>query len=82
MLLKWKTSIFLIQTQVLIGQCSFPHDLGGVLVISQSGETKDVHRALQLAQSHGLPCMSIVNSVGSLIARYTCSSIALLLIQK
>jgi len=44
---------------------------GGLLVISQSGETKDVHRALELAQNHGLPCMSIVNAVGSLIARST-----------
>eukprot|EP01127_Copromyxa_protea_P000659 TRINITY_DN10565_c0_g1_i1.p1 TRINITY_DN10565_c0_g1~~TRINITY_DN10565_c0_g1_i1.p1 ORF type:complete len:655 (-),score=136.66 TRINITY_DN10565_c0_g1_i1:92-2056(-) len=44
---------------------------GGLLVISQSGETKDVHRALQLAQAHGLPCISVVNSVGSLIARTT-----------
>jgi len=44
---------------------------GGLLVISQSGETKDVHRAIQLAQGQGLPVISIVNAVGSLIARST-----------
>jgi len=43
----------------------------GLLVISQSGETKDVHRAVQLAQSKGIPCISVVNAVGSLIARTT-----------
>eukprot|EP01123_Difflugia_compressa_P001006 TRINITY_DN11140_c0_g1_i1.p1 TRINITY_DN11140_c0_g1~~TRINITY_DN11140_c0_g1_i1.p1 ORF type:complete len:371 (-),score=59.94 TRINITY_DN11140_c0_g1_i1:16-1092(-) len=44
---------------------------GVLLVISQSGETKDVHRALTLGQSKGIPCISVVNSVGSLIARST-----------
>jgi len=41
------------------------------LVISQSGETKDVHRAVQIAKEKGLICLSVVNSVGSLIARTT-----------
>jgi len=40
-------------------------------VISQSGETKDVHRALQIAQEKGIPCISVVNNVGSTIARAT-----------
>lgn len=40
-------------------------------MISQSGETKDVHRALTLAMNKGLPVISIVNAVGSLIARST-----------
>lgn len=44
---------------------------GGLLVISQSGETKDVHRALTMAQEQGLPCISVVNAVGSMIARTT-----------
>jgi len=44
---------------------------GGLLVISQSGETKDVHRALQVAMNKGLPVISVVNVVGSLIARST-----------
>jgi len=50
---------------------------GGLLVISQSGETKDVHRALQLGQSLGVPCLSIVNAVGSLIARSSACGIYL-----
>lgn len=44
---------------------------GGCLVISQSGETKDTHRALVTAENLLLPRFSIVNQVGSLIARTT-----------
>ena len=52
---------------------------GGLLVVSQSGETKDVHRVLKLAEQQsrqfgnqaGLPKFSVVNAVGSLIARTT-----------
>lgn len=43
----------------------------GLLVISQSGETKDTHRAVILAQDIGVPTFSVVNAVGSLIARST-----------
>lgn len=43
----------------------------GLLVISQSGETKDVHRAVILAQDRGVMTFSVVNAVGSLIARTT-----------
>ena len=43
----------------------------GVLVVSQSGETKDVQRVVQVAQGRGINVMSVVNSVGSLIARTT-----------
>ena len=43
----------------------------GLLVVSQSGETKDVHRAVQLAQSCDVPSFSVINAVGSLIARST-----------
>lgn len=50
---------------------SFPLHGGGMLVISQSGETKDSHRALVQAQSLGMPSFSIVNQVGSMIARTT-----------
>jgi glucosamine--fructose-6-phosphate aminotransferase (isomerizing) len=39
--------------------------------VSQSGETKDVHRALEVAQTEGTPIFSVVNTVGSLIARTT-----------
>ena len=43
----------------------------GLLVVTQSGETKDAHRALQLAQMNSIPTFSVVNAVGSLIARTT-----------
>ncbi|HRH31769.1 MAG TPA: glutamine--fructose-6-phosphate transaminase (isomerizing) [bacterium] len=49
----------------------FPSLGAGLLVISQSGETKDVHRAVILAQEMGVPVFSVVNAVGSLIARTT-----------
>lgn len=48
-----------------------PKKEGGLLVVSQSGETKDVHRALELGSSLGIPQFSVVNAVGSLIARTT-----------
>lgn len=43
----------------------------GLIVVSQSGETKDVHRVVNLAMEKQLPVMSVVNAVGSLIARTT-----------
>ncbi len=43
----------------------------GLLVISQSGETKDVHRCISTANKAGIPVFSVVNAVGSLIARST-----------
>lgn len=49
----------------------FPSIGAGLLVISQSGETKDVHRGVILAQEIGVPVFSVVNAVGSLIARTT-----------
>mmetsp|Transcript_32681 Transcript_32681/g.74592 ORF Transcript_32681/g.74592 Transcript_32681/m.74592 type:complete len:695 (+) Transcript_32681:125-2209(+) len=41
------------------------------LVVSQSGETKDVANVVNAAQENDLTVMSVVNSVGSLIARTT-----------
>lgn len=52
-------------------QDSLPAQGGGLLVVSQSGETKDVHRAVLLAAENELPRFSVINSVGSLIARTT-----------
>ena len=43
----------------------------GVLVVSQSGETKDVVRVVNNAMDQGVTTLSIVNAVGSLIARTT-----------
>jgi glucosamine 6-phosphate synthetase-like amidotransferase/phosphosugar isomerase protein len=51
-----------------------PHSLHhhcGLLVLSQSGETSDVMRCLNMAQELQIPTFSIVNKVGSLIARTT-----------
>lgn len=48
-----------------------PHKSAGLLVISQSGETKDVHRAIKLAEDQDIPRFSVINAVGSLIARTT-----------
>lgn len=50
---------------------SFPRSQGGVIVVSQSGETKDTHRAAVASQDMHLPVISVVNQVGSLIARTT-----------
>ena len=48
-----------------------PKKAGGLLAVSQSGETKDVHRAVKIGEKSGVPCISVVNVVGSLIARTT-----------
>lgn len=50
---------------------SFPENDGGLLVLSQSGETKDTMRALGKSAEIEVPRFSIVNQVGSLIARTT-----------
>ena len=49
---------------------SDPKDTG-LLVISQSGETKDVQRVVQTAMQNDITVMSVINSVGSMIARTT-----------
>jgi len=43
----------------------------GLLVVSQSGETKDVQRVVNTAMKNNITAMSVVNAVGSLIARTT-----------
>lgn len=48
-----------------------PRRSGALLAVSQSGETKDVHRAVKIGEEMGVPCLSVVNVVGSLIARST-----------
>ncbi len=40
-----------------------------ILVLSQSGETKDVHRCMNKIKEFNIPIIGIVNSVGSLISR-------------
>lgn len=46
-----------------------PREKAGVIVISQSGETKDVHRSMELIKKTDVPIISVVNVVDSLIAR-------------
>lgn len=48
-----------------------PPRKGGMLAVSQSGETKDVVRALKTAEEKSVVTMSVVNAVGSLISRKT-----------
>lgn len=54
-----------------------PKENGGLLVISQSGETKDVYTAMALAQQRDIPCFSVVNAVGSQIARHSACGVYL-----
>ena len=41
----------------------------GIILISQSGETKDLHRCVKIAQNNDLFMIGVVNVVDSLIAR-------------
>ena len=43
----------------------------GVIMLSQSGETKDLHRCIQIAKDYDLITIGVVNSIDSLIARET-----------
>jgi len=54
-----------------VGSDAFPRVDGGLCVLSQSGETKDTHRSVIHAQNMDIPRFSIINQVGSLIARTT-----------
>lgn len=40
-----------------------------LILLSQSGETKDLHRCIDIAKKHGLFTIGVVNVVNSLIAR-------------
>lgn len=55
--------------------CDFPRKAeptsSGLLVLSQSGETREVVDVVRLAQSRDVPVVSIVNVVGSTIANLT-----------
>jgi glucosamine--fructose-6-phosphate aminotransferase (isomerizing) len=43
----------------------------GVVLLSQSGETKDLHRCIQIAKDYDLITIGVVNAIDSLIARET-----------
>lgn len=49
----------------------------GIIVLSQSGETKDVHRAIEWVKKTNTPLISVVNVIDSLIAREADSAIYL-----
>lgn len=48
-----------------------PRRNGGLLAVSQSGETRDLLKALQHGELAGVARMSVVNTVGSAVARET-----------
>jgi glucosamine--fructose-6-phosphate aminotransferase (isomerizing) len=54
-----------------VRRADIPKRHGGMLAVSQSGETKDVFRAVKVGEEVGVPRISVVNTVGSLIARST-----------
>mmetsp|Transcript_2883 Transcript_2883/g.4341 ORF Transcript_2883/g.4341 Transcript_2883/m.4341 type:complete len:695 (+) Transcript_2883:40-2124(+) len=54
-----------------LGLQDIPKRGGGLLCVSQSGETRDVYKALKHAEVVGVPQISVVNVVGSAIARET-----------
>jgi glucosamine--fructose-6-phosphate aminotransferase (isomerizing) len=74
-LMRWLGSFRTVQTYDAseVGNTEFPSPASssGLLVLSQSGETKTVLDALKTAEALGVPRFSIVNSVGSKIARLT-----------
>lgn len=68
--LKCFDTVQVIDAAEVTPECFPAHD-AGLCVTSQSGETKDTHRSLVQASDQLIPCFSIVNQVGSLIARST-----------
>jgi glucosamine--fructose-6-phosphate aminotransferase (isomerizing) len=71
-LMRWLGSFdsaTVVDSAEIVPETMPPHD-GGMLCFSQSGETKDALRALDLADGK-MPQLSIVNKVGSAIARKT-----------
>ena len=49
----------------------YPTKSAALIAVSQSGESKDVHRIVEEAQAQGVTTLGVVNAVGSLIARTT-----------
>jgi glucosamine--fructose-6-phosphate aminotransferase (isomerizing) len=43
----------------------------GLILLSQSGETKDLHRCINIAKDHDLITIGVVNTIDSMIARET-----------
>jgi len=64
-------SIDAAETDVKDIPCMENIESTGLIVVSQSGETKDVQRVVVNAMDKGVTVLSVVNAVGSLIARTT-----------
>jgi glucosamine--fructose-6-phosphate aminotransferase (isomerizing) len=64
-------SIDAAETEMKDFPCPGAVDSTGLIVVSQSGETKDVVRVVKQAMDKDITVMSVVNAVGSLIARTT-----------
>eukprot|EP00339_Tiarina_fusa_P013163 CAMPEP_0117024498 /NCGR_PEP_ID=MMETSP0472-20121206/18189_1 /TAXON_ID=693140 ORGANISM="Tiarina fusus, Strain LIS" /NCGR_SAMPLE_ID=MMETSP0472 /ASSEMBLY_ACC=CAM_ASM_000603 /LENGTH=712 /DNA_ID=CAMNT_0004730949 /DNA_START=86 /DNA_END=2224 /DNA_ORIENTATION=+ len=65
------TSLDAAETEIKDIPCRNNVKSTGMIVVSQSGETKDVVRVVTAAMDKGVTVMSVVNAVGSLIARTT-----------
>lgn len=65
------SSIDAAETETQDFPCMSEVSSTGLIVVSQSGETKDVHRVVTSAMDKGVTVLSVVNAVGSLIARTT-----------
>jgi len=65
------SSIDAAETETKDFPCMDQPSSTGVIVVSQSGETKDVQRVVVGALEKGVTVLSVVNAVGSLIARTT-----------
>jgi glutamine---fructose-6-phosphate transaminase (isomerizing) len=59
------------ETDVKDIPCMDKVETTGLIVVSQSGETRDVQRVVVNAMEKGVTVLSVVNAVGSLIARTT-----------
>jgi glucosamine--fructose-6-phosphate aminotransferase (isomerizing) len=52
-------------------QDDYPIENAGLIAVSQSGETKDTNRVAEEAMEQGVTALSVVNTVGSRLARAT-----------
>lgn len=64
-------SIDAAETEAKDFPCPDKAEETGLIVVSQSGETKDVIRVLNTAMDKSVTTLSVVNAVGSMIARTT-----------
>jgi len=69
-LLKSVDSVTVIDaSEFTLEDIPYPHENVGALFLSQSGETRDVHLAIEIAKKNNIFTFAIVNTVDSLIAR-------------